>query len=54
MGYIWGSGYNIPKAIFYLLKGEYILVKMTIKTWGLELGQRHGLKRKSKEGRNPT
>ena len=22
---IWGSYYNIPKAIFYLLKGDYIL-----------------------------
>ena len=22
---IWGSLYNIPKAIFYLLKGDYIL-----------------------------
>ena len=26
MGGIWGSYYNIPKAIFYLLKGDY--------TWG--------------------
>ena len=23
MGYIWGSFYNIPKATFYLLKGDY-------------------------------
>ena len=26
-GIIWGSFYNIPKAIFYLLKGDYIPAK---------------------------
>ena len=26
MGYIWGSDYDIPKAIFYLLKGDYMRV----------------------------
>ena len=24
---IWGSYYNIPKAIFYLLKGDYVLLQ---------------------------
>ena len=24
---IWGSNYNIPRAIFYLLKGDYTLCK---------------------------
>ena len=32
---IWGSYYNIPKAIFYLLKGDY--TKIGLRDYGLLL-----------------
>ena len=38
MGYIWGSNHNIPKAIFYLLKGDYRVQGLGFKAglWGVE------------------
>ena len=32
---MWGSYYNIPKAIFYLLKGDYKLLGCG-RVWGVE------------------
>ena len=28
----WGSYYNLPEAIFYLLKGNYMFVAMTLES----------------------
>ena len=32
---LWGSYYNIPKAIFYLLKGDYRVYGSGAKVWGV-------------------
>ena len=42
MGYIRGSYYNIPKAIFYLLKGDYRGKNLGLTVLGRRVGNMEG------------